>query len=258
VSGPPYPHPNPAPGSTGIGEFQIGISPIGTIPQFDPWVTVLSQYANSPIITSLILNLFSYVDQTQNLDAFFDLIMNLDTAQGYGLDVWGRIVGVNRVLQVVTNTWFGFAEAVPGDDGFNYAQANPSTQGGAPFYSGTNLTSNYALSDESYRTLIIAKALANITTGSVPAINKLLLTLFPNRGNCYVTDGAQVSNYFGFAEAVNASGFNQDAFYNNEQVSTMSIQYVFRFRLSAVELAIVQNSGVLPKPTGVSASVLMV
>ena len=46
----------PAPGSNAIGTFIIGASPIGDIPVFDPWQTVISQYANSPILTTLIFD----------------------------------------------------------------------------------------------------------------------------------------------------------------------------------------------------------
>jgi len=246
MSGPEYP-PGPGPGSNAIGSFQIGISPIGTIPPFDVWKTIVSQYATSDRITRLCENIFSYLDQTQNFDEFFDLIMNLDTAEGYGLDVWGRIVGVNRVLQVASGEWFGFAEALPGS--FTFGQA--------AFYSGQPLTSNYALSDQAYRTLILAKAAANITDGSIPAINQILMALFPHRGNAYVTDGQKQGEWFGFAESINAFGFNQAPFYSGAALSSMTMTYTFTFQLSPVDLAIVQNSGVLPKSTGVAASVVI-
>ena len=135
-------------GSNAIGSFVIGVSPLGDIPPFDVWRTIISQYANSPILTRLIEDIFDYLDQTANFDAFFDFIWNVDTAQGYGLDVWGRIVGVNRILQVQVGDWFGFKEATPGSDTF----------GQGPFYSGAPLTNSYALSDEAYRLLIFAKA----------------------------------------------------------------------------------------------------
>jgi hypothetical protein len=215
-SGPPYP-PGPAPGSNGIGLFQIGVSPIGTIPTFDVWKTVISQYANSPILTGLIVNLFAYLDQTANIDLFFDNVINVLTAQGSGLDVWGRIVGVNRVLQVQVGDNLGFQEALPGSDPF----------GQGAFYSGAPLTSNYALSDDAYRQLILAKAAANITNGSIPALNQILLSLFPGRGACYVTDG-------------------QD----------MTMTYTFGFSLTPLDLAVVANSGVLPKPVGVKATIV--
>lgn len=245
-SGPPYPRP-PAGVPNGIGQFEIGISPIGDVPHFDIWRTVISQYANSPILTALIENVFAYLDQTANIDAFFDLIMNLDTAQGYGLDVWGRIVGVNRVIQIAVGNWFGYEEALPGSYTF----------GQGPYYSGETLTDNYALSDQWYRQLILAKAAFNITDGSIPAINRILMNLFPNRGNAYVTEGIQGGQWFGFAESQNAQGFDQAPFYAGQSVPSMIMTYTFAFPLSPVELAIVQQSGVLPKPTGVSASIVI-
>jgi hypothetical protein len=244
-SGPPYPAIQP--GSNAIGEFAIGVSQIGDIIPFDFWQTIISQYSNSPILTKLIANFDSYIDQTQNLDAFYDFLWNVATAQGYGLDVWGRIVNVKRTLQVPIGNWFGFAEASPGSE--------PWGQGA--FYSGDPLNGNYALSDAAYRTLIYAKAAANITDGSIPAINQILLNLFPNRGNCYVTDGESYGPWFGFAEAINSLPFNQGQFYSGSSVSSMVMAYVFTFPLTPVELAIVQQSGVLPKPTGVAASVVL-
>lgn len=203
-------------GDNAIGKFIIGVSPIGSIPFFDYWQTVISQYANSPVLIQLIDNFFQYIDQTANIDAFFDLVFNVDTAQGYGLDVWGRIVGVTRTLQVSTVTYFGFSEQGITVAGFNQA----------PFYSGSTLTNNFQLTDDAFRVLIFAKALSNISNGSIPSINQILLNLFPNRGNCYVTD-------------------NQD----------MTLTYTFNFILTAVEIAILTESGVLPKPVGVAASI---
>lgn len=203
--------------SSAIGEFVIGESPIGVLPPFDVLRTVISQYANSPTLMQLIESMAGYLDQSVNFDMFFDLIWNVDTAQGYGLDVWGRIVGVGRVLQVGAVNYFGFEEAG--------IQPRPFNQ--APFYTGAPLTGNYSLSDTAYRQLILAKALANICDGSIPAINQILLNLFPARGDCYVID-------------------NQD----------MTMVYYFAFVLTPVETAIVTQSGVLPRPTGVATSIL--
>ena len=210
----------PRPGSNAIGNFTIGVSPIGDIPQFDYWQTIISQYANSPTLCQLIANFDECVDQTINMQNFFDAIWNVDTAQGYGLDVWGRIVGVSRVLQLVGDDPFylGFAEATTlSAFGFNQQ----------PFFSGTLLTNNFNLSDEAFRVLIFAKALANISDGSTKAINQLLINLFPNRGNCFVRD-------------------NLD----------MTMDYVFEFVLTPVEQAILGQSNVLPKPVGVRATII--
>lgn len=190
-----------------------------TIPVFNPLLTVISQYANSPILLKLIDNFFQYVDPTIDIDRFYDLMWNVDTAQGYGLDVWGRIVGVNRVLTVSQGKLFGFDEATT-------VSADPFNQ--SPFWTGNPNSSNVSLTDDAFRVLIFAKALANISDGSIPAINQLLINLFPGLGNCYVTDGLN-----------------------------MTMTYTFEFALTDVQLAIVQNSGVLPKPTGVLATVVV-
>jgi hypothetical protein len=217
MSGPAYPD-GPSFGANGIGLFQIGVSPIGLLPPFDYRKTIISQYANSDVLTQLIANFNGYIDQTGNFQSFYDLVWNVDTAQGWGLDVWGRIVGVTRTLQVSgSQQYFGYEEA-----GLN---ANPFNQ--QPFYTGDKLNSNFQLSDDAFRILIFAKALSNISDGSIPAINQILLNLFPNRGNCYVTDGLD-----------------------------MSMTYTFNFFLTPVEQAIIEQSGVLPRPAGVKATVV--
>lgn len=180
--------------------------------------TIISEYANSPAILGLIDSFNDCVDPTANIDAFFNLVWNVDTAQGFGLDIWGRIVGVGRVLQVASTRFLGFEEAgtVSGDP-FNQS----------PFYSGTVLTGNVTLTDSAFRILIYAKALSNITDGSIPSINKILLLLFPGRGDCWVADGLN-----------------------------MTLAYTFNFTLTPVEAAIVAQTGILPKSTGVAASVI--
>jgi hypothetical protein len=213
MTGPPYP-PSPAPGSNAIGAFKIGVSPIGDIPSFDPWVPIISEYKNSPVIDNLILSFNSAMDQTANLSNLFDLIWNVQTAEGYGLDVWGRIVGVQRTIFIPgTVQYLGFEEAGLSWTGFNQGI----------FYSGGFLTQNFTLDDADFKRLILAKAASNVCDGAIPSVNKILLALFPGRGACYVVD-------------------NQN----------MSVTYTFHFALSAVELAIVSQLNVLPTATGVA------
>ena len=222
MSGPPYPPPTEDVfGTNAIGVFALGTSPIGDIPSYDWEKTVISQYANSPILNSIMANFFSYVDQTDNLDSFFDLMWNVYTAQGYGLDCWGTIVGVNRVLKLATGPkYLGFNEG--GD--LDYDPFNQS-----PWFSGQKLTTNYLLSDDGFRVLVLAKAFSNICNGSIPSINKLLQMLFGTNGKCYVVDNGN-----------------------------MTMTYTFEFQLSPVQLAILTQSGVMPTPTGVSFSITIV
>lgn len=208
------------PNSNSVGRFIIGVSPIGTIELFDLWDTVISQYANSPIIIALIENFNSYLDLTQDIDNFIDLMRDISTAQGYGLDVWGKVVGVSKTLHIITgDTFFDFEEA--GLSAFGFGQA--------PFFSGQDTTDNFDLSDNAFRVLIIAKALSNLSDGSTKSINSILRILFPNRGNAFLTDGLD-----------------------------MTMTYTFQFVLTPVELGIIEQSGVLPKSTGVSATVVQV
>lgn len=251
-TGPPYPFP-PGAGSNAIGAFQIGISQIGDIPPFDIWQTVISQYANSPIITKLLTDFAGYIDPTANIAQFYDLIMNVDTAVGYGLDVWGRIVGIGRLIQVPTSdAFFGFAEGLPSWYPFNQAPFNA-------VWNPTNQT--YLLSDSAYRKLILAKAAANICDGSIPSINQILVNLFcvPWRGNAYVTEGSRVTPFFGFAESTTAYGFNQAQFYDGTpSFEKMVMTYTFEFELTPLELAIVMYSNVLPQPTGVKVLIAQI
>jgi hypothetical protein len=238
-----YP-PQPKSGDNGIGLFDVGVSQLGAITQFDWRKTIASQYANSPILLQIIQNFAECIDPTQDIESFFDTIFNLETASGYGLDVWGRRVGAPRQLVINTSTFFGFQEA--GMTGF----------GGAPFWSGQNpTTATYTVDDLTYRRMIIAKAAANITDGSIPSFNRILLTLFPGRGNCYVGEVPPQPPYFGFKEA-GQIGFGGAPFYAGQTIPKMEIYYVFTFLLSPVELAIITASGILPRPSGVKATLV--
>jgi hypothetical protein len=182
---------------------------------FDVRQTVISQYANSPILTALLDSLAQAFDVSALFDAWYRDVWNIDTAVGWGLDVWGRIVGVRRVLKIPsTDTFLRFEET-----------GDPDSLGNAPFETGGSSSSNYALSDDAYRKLILAKAALNITDASIPSINRILTALFPTYGNCYVRDDGG-----------------------------MALTYVFGATLTPVDFAIVTQSGVLPKPLGVTAS----
>lgn len=178
--------------------------------------TVLSQYANSSRLLTILEGWNQAFDPAPLIDLWYERVWNLSTAQGYGLDVWGRIVGVSRVLPISLDKYLGFSEANDlTEEGFN----------NAPFYSGSSATSNYRLSDDAFRQLINAKAMANITDGSITSINAILMTLFAGQGDAWVKDNGD-----------------------------MTMTYVFDFIPTAVQVSIIQNSGALPRPAGVGVS----
>ncbi|MET3815325.1 DUF2612 domain-containing protein [Pantoea sp. UYEF8] len=186
--------------------------------------TILTQYADSPKLKSLIYSFNEAVGIESFIDDFYDMIWNIQTAGTYGLDVWGKIVVVSRQLTVTENQiYFGFNEATSDPPVVDDPQ--PFDQ--APFYSGDVLTSTVTLTNDIYRKLIMVKAAANISDCTIPNLNKLLLYMFGDRGRCYVrNDGGMV------------------------------MSYVFEFSLSTAELAIVQSSGALPAPVGVTVNIV--
>lgn len=215
--------------------------------------TVISQYDQSSVSRTLVDGINDSIDPRASLETFYNNCWNILTAVGDGLDVWGRIVDVSRILTVPSGTYFGFAETL---------DASAVGFGQAPFYDGENSTSNYALTDAVYRLLILAKAAYNITDGSIRAVNAILMNLFPNRGNAWVTDGRNVVRVpaFGFAEAQDGTVpyFDVAPFgdYATTVPANMTLVYNFSFQLQPFEIAIITQSGALPKPVGVSASAI--
>ncbi len=177
--------------------------------------TIAAQYANSPTLRQLIDSMNTYFDPATDFATFYSYVWNVDTAQGFGLDILGRIVNVSRELTIPgTVDYFGFDEAT---------DAQPFDQ--EPFFDGELSTQTYTLADDAYRTLILAKALSNLSASTAPSINALLQSLFP-RGRCYVLD-----------------------------LGGMAIKFVFEFALEPFERAILTQSGVIPRPAGVSVSI---
>lgn len=165
--------------------------------------TIASQYANSPTLVQLVQNINTYLDPRADFDTFFNYVWNVETAQGFGLDIWGRIVQVDRTINVPADT------------------PNP---GQFSFTAGV-----YQMTDAQYRTVILMKALANITNCTAPALNQLLSNLFATRGRCYVRD-----------------------------LGGMKMEYRFEFWLQPFEYAIIAQYQVAPRPAGVLASIFQV
>lgn len=174
--------------------------------------TLLTQYANSPVIVGLLEGLNEVIDPSADIQQFYDMVFNLSTAQGYGLDIWGRIVGVSRNVPyaVGDDPLFGFSEAE------EYTPFND-----APFNGSGSGFSSYRMLDSQYRQVIIIKAYSNILYATAPNINKFLYYIFQKR-----------------------------AYYR--VLGDMNGQYVFEFNPTSFERVIIFYLGVLPVPCGVS------
>jgi len=127
-------------------------------PPFSPLDTVASQYRNSPTLLQLIANFKQYVDPSLNFQKFYEYVWDIRTAQGFGLDILGRIVGTSRQVTVPA------------------------------IYPATVAPGVRNLTDDQFRPVALAKALSNIVGTSSAEINGVLRALFADRGNAYVQD----------------------------------------------------------------------
>lgn len=127
--------------------------------------TIQSQYGASPHIVGIVKSSQKQLDPTGDIETFYDEVFNPKTAEGVGLDIWGRIVGANRYLTVDSEEVFGFygSYLLPFDQ--------------APFQ-GEGATNRYRMTDLAYRDLVFLKAAANIGNATLPSIKSILSTLF--------------------------------------------------------------------------------
>lgn len=101
---------------------------------------ILTQYSGSPTIVQLLSDFRDNIDPQADINLFIEKIMNIDTAEGIGLDILGRIIGMARVVR----------------------------------YGGQTIT----LTDNLYRRLLMYKAFANISDSTMATMNKMLYLLF--------------------------------------------------------------------------------
>src|ERR1700748_1741273 len=90
--------------------------------------TVMKQFANSDTLLALLDDFDQWVDLTQFTADFLAYVWDISTAQGFGLDIWGRILGQSRNIQIAQSPGVNF--------GFDIG-STPGTQwkpwGHAPF-----------------------------------------------------------------------------------------------------------------------------
>ena len=151
--------------------------------------TIISQYGNSSTIGALIQGMNTNIDPAADIDNFYDTVFNVSTANLFGLAIWSRIVGIPQNLIQSLGTY---------------------------------------LEDETtFRSLVLLKALSNISTASSPSINQLL------------------RNWIG--------GTNPRAYVND--LGNMEMLFQFEFALTATQLLILQTSGIFLRGAGVGARI---
>ena len=186
--------------------------------------TIISQYDSSGgkksrAINNIINFTNTYLDPTNDINNIYNIIWNIETASGFGLDILGRIVGVSREVYYQQEEFFGFSDAL------GHNKIHPFNQ--RPFYTRGFTGGSVLLTDDAYRKLIFIKAMSNISDLTAESVNKMLLYIFDNK-KCYVND-----------------------------IGKMEIRYVFEFSLNYYEYFLVSSTNVLPRPAGVNVSIFV-
>lgn len=183
--------------------------------------TILTQYSASKKLLSIIDTFNQAVSIDDFTDEFIKKVWDLTTCESFGLDMWGKTVGVDRyIIAPIESTSFGFGEADDSDPEY------PTPFNDAPFFGGVQETTNVRLGDDAYRTLIFCKAFTNISVATIPDVNKFLKILFYQRGMAYCV---------------------------NYRDMTMGI--TFEFELAPYEESILTNYNVTPVPSGVLVNI---
>lgn len=183
--------------------------------------TILTQYSASQKLISIIDTFNQAINLDEFTDEFIQRVWDVSTCETFGLDMWGKIVGISRYISApVDSTSIGFSEADDGNPDY------PTPFNESPFYGGTQETTNVRLADDAYRTLILCKAFTNISIATIPDINRFLRILFYQRGRAYCV------NY-----------------------RDMTIGLTFEFELAPYEESILKNYEVVPVPSGVLVNI---
>lgn len=132
---------------------------------------IQSQYGDSPHIKGVIKGYYDYISPQKDIDLIYDKMINIYTAEGYGLDVWGRIVNIDRDYVAIDENfdYLGF-------DNQPYSMDRIETFNNAPFYKVVN--GKVQLQDDAYRTYILIKAMLNISNVSLNSLNYIFKQLF--------------------------------------------------------------------------------
>lgn len=124
---------------------------------------VLSQYANSPKFMALLNSFVSSIETDEDIEKFYEKIFNIMTAEGFGLDVWGKILDIPRNLVLADGDL-------------------------------------YHLDDDNYRFLLTIRAMSNISNCTEENLSEILTNLFQDRGDvkCFDTGVMTMKYIFDF------------------------------------------------------------
>lgn len=82
---------------------------------------IIRQYKNSTIVSEIIKKAVDNILPTSDIENILSDILDVYSAEGFALDIWGRIVGIDRSIPLpVAPVYFGF-DGATGSEGFDIA-----------------------------------------------------------------------------------------------------------------------------------------
>ena len=136
----------------------------------------LWQYNDATNLQGLLnaKNTWYLENQTQFWNNWYNDVFNLQTANDFGIKVWGEILGLKLYVNPTTATGdvFGF----DGSDGFNFDNGILTDY------------SSYELPLEIKRIALQLRYFQLVSSGTVPETNRMLKYVFRNYGNAFLYD----------------------------------------------------------------------
>lgn len=176
---------------------------------------LLWQHDNATALRSLIESKQDWynINQSTFWANWYRDVFNIDTANDFGLAVWGRILNVGLGLQVDSTIGiphFGFGIYHRNFENGNFARATSGEQ---------------ALSTDQKRLIIRLRYYQLISRGTVVEINEAMARIFGDLGQVFVRDPLDMSK----------------------------ITYVFKFTPSSRVRLILDRMNLLPRPSGIGS-----
>ena len=153
------------------------------------------------------------VNQTEFWSSWYDNVFNLETADQFGLIVWGIILGLQLYVNVpppVDSPIFSFDGSTTGN--VNFDNGILSVGGGE----------THVFPIEIQRLALQLRYFQLTSSGTVPETNRMLKYLFGDQGTAYLLD-----------------------------LGHMAQEYIFEFALSSDLTYLFDNYDILPRPAGV-------
>ena len=225
----------------------------------------MKQYGKTTAIKSQIELLPTYFDTTSWQNSFHDMVWNVETAQGFGLDIWSNIVWIEngRYLEVQSEEYFGFSTKEQLDIQIYYPQSFQDPYGLTAWtdyaYQDSSTGITYYKSDTIGYSIETANALSESwdpfdqspfyngpsDTYTYKLADNAFRVLIMAKAMANISD----VDVFSLNKILNTLTSSMGKCWVND-LGGMAIRYTFAFVLDGYQKAIIQ-SGILPRPAGV-------